>query len=126
MPRPVFLFTGQWTDLPLEGLAQRASEWGYQGFELACGGDHFSVQKAIKESSYCQKRIDLLARFDLTASVLSNHRVGQAVCDLVDARHQSLLPDYVWGNGNPGEVSQRAADEMMASTAPRNNSERRS
>ena len=46
MSRPVILFTGQWTDLPLEELAQKAAEWGYQGLELACWGDHFEVQRA--------------------------------------------------------------------------------
>jgi len=28
-PQPVTLFTGQWTDLPLEAVARLASEWGY-------------------------------------------------------------------------------------------------
>ena len=46
--------------------------------------------------------------------MLSNHRVGQAVCDPIDDRHQALLPDYVWGDGNPEGVRQRAAEEMMA------------
>ena len=29
--RPVTLFTGQWADLPLEELAAKAQEWGYDG-----------------------------------------------------------------------------------------------
>lgn len=114
MARPVILFSGPWADLPLEELAQKASEWGYQGLELACWGDHFEVQRALSEAEYCTHKLELLARFDLTASILSNHKVGQAVCDPVDARHQPLLPDYVWGDGQPGEVSQRAAEEVMA------------
>src|SRR5437660_6873177 len=85
MPRPVILFSGQWTDLPLEELAQKASEWGYQGLELCCWGDHLEVQRAVSEDDYCQQKIDLLARYDLTAPVVSNHRVGQAVCDPIDA-----------------------------------------
>ena len=36
MPRPVTLFTGQWADLPLEDLARKGREFGYQGLELAC------------------------------------------------------------------------------------------
>src|SRR5262249_14175297 len=59
-------------------------------------------------------KLDLLSRYDLGAPVLSNHRVGQAVCDPIDARHQPLLPEYVWGDGNPQGVQQRAAEEMMA------------
>jgi sugar phosphate isomerase/epimerase len=114
MPRPVILFSGPWTDVPLDELAQKASEWGYQGLELACGGDHFEVQRALGEDGYCQQKLDLLSRYDLSAPVLSNHRVGQAVGDVVDARHQNLVPDYVWGDGSPADVSQRAAEEMMA------------
>jgi sugar phosphate isomerase/epimerase len=36
MVRPVTLFTGQWADLPLEVLCQKAKASGYDGLELAC------------------------------------------------------------------------------------------
>src|SRR5215472_6989898 len=108
MPRPVILFSGPWTDLPLEELAQQAGEWGYQGLELACWGDHFEVQRALSEPDYCQQKLELLSRHDLTAAVVANHRVGQAVGDVIDRRHQPLLPDYVWGDGRPEAVRQRA------------------
>jgi sugar phosphate isomerase/epimerase len=114
MPRPVILFSGQWTDLPLEELAQKLSEWGYQGLELCCWGDHFEVQRAISEDDYCQEKLDLLARYDLQLAVLGNHRVGQAVCDKIEPRHQNILPDYVWDDGDPAGVNQRAAEEMVA------------
>src|SRR5262249_20222474 len=114
MGRPIILFTGQWTDLPLEELAQKVSDWGYQGLELVCWGDHFEVQRALSTDEYCQQKLDLLGRHGLTVAVLSNHRVGQAVCDPIDARHRSLLPDYVWADGKPVGVQQRAAEEMMA------------
>jgi sugar phosphate isomerase/epimerase len=115
MARPVILFSQQWTDLPLEEVVQKAAEWGYQGLELACWGDHFEVQRALSEEGYCQKKIELLARADLSLPILSCHRVSQAVCDTIDSRHQALLPDYVWGDGNPTGVRQRAVEEMMAS-----------
>src|SRR5882724_2539070 len=114
MARPVILYSGQWTDLPLEELAQKVSEWGYQGLELACWGDHFEVQRALSEDDYCAQKLDLLARHDLGVTVLSGHRVGQAECDPIDGRHQALVPDYVWGDGDPTGVQQRAAEEMMA------------
>lgn len=115
MARPVILFSGQWSDLSLEELVPRAAEWGYQGIDLCCWGDHFEVQRALSENDYCADKLDLLARYDLQAPVLSCHRVGTAVCDPIDVRHQRILPDYVWGDGNPREVQQRAAEEMMAS-----------
>ena len=53
MSRPVTLFTGQWADLPLEDMCRKASDFGYQGLELACWGDHFEVNKAVADSGYC-------------------------------------------------------------------------
>ena len=50
MARPVTLFTGQWADLTLEVIAEKASKWGYDGIELPCWGDHFNVQKALTEA----------------------------------------------------------------------------
>ena len=46
MARPVTLFTGQWADLKIEDMARMTSEFGYDGIELACWGDHFEVDKA--------------------------------------------------------------------------------
>lgn len=113
MSRPVTLFTGQWADLPLETLAEKAADFGYDGLELACWGDHFEVQRALSEPDYCQGRHDLLARFDLKVFAISNHLVGQAVCDNIDARHQAILAPEIWGDGSPEGVRQRAAREMM-------------
>jgi sugar phosphate isomerase/epimerase len=113
MPRPVTLFTGQWADLPLEEMAQKASEFGYDGLELACWGDHFEIARALEEEDYCKKKVELLKKRGLDCWAISNHLVGQAVCDVpIDERHKSILPDYVWGDGDPEGVRQRAAEEM--------------
>src|SRR5437016_11931034 len=106
MPRPVTLFTGQWTDLSLAELVQKVAEWGYQGLELCCWGDHFEVQRATAEDDYCPAKLDLLNRLELSVPVVSAHRVSHAVCDPIDARLRSLLPDYVWGDGSPEGVRQ--------------------
>jgi len=112
MPRPVTLFTGQWADLPLATLAEKAAGWGYDGLELACWGDHFDVRRAVAEDGYCDGRRELLARHGLAVHAISNHLVGQAVCDPIDARHQSILPPHVWGDGDAEGVRARAAEEM--------------
>ena len=46
---PVPLFTGQWADMPLDPLAEKAASWGYDGLELACWGDHFDVAEAVND-----------------------------------------------------------------------------
>ncbi len=112
MARPVTLFTGQWADLPLEDMARKASDFGYQGLELACWGDHFEVDKAAADEDYSAAKRDLLDRYDLQCLAISSHLVGQAVCDKIDARHQAILPEYVWGDGDPAGVNQRASEEM--------------
>lgn len=114
MARDVVLFTGNWADLRLEDLARKAAEWGYQGLELCCWGDHFEVQRAAGEDGYCTQKLDALAQANLSVPVLSNHRVGQAVGDPIDRRHRALVPDYVWGDGQPEGVRERAAEEMGA------------
>jgi len=112
MSRPVTLFTGQWADLPLETLAQKASEWGFDGLELACWGDHFEVDKALADDAYVQARRDLLEKYGLECFAISTHLVGQCVCDPIDERHKAILPPRVWGDGDPEGVRQRAAEEV--------------
>ena len=114
MPRPVTLFTGQWADLPLEKLAPLAKKMGYDGVELACWGDHFEVDKALSSKGYVQDKWDLLKANGLSCSAVSNHLVGQAVCDLIDDRHKSILPPEIWGDGKAEGVRRRAASKMIA------------
>jgi sugar phosphate isomerase/epimerase len=112
MARPVTLFTGQWADLPLESLAASAAEWGFDGLELACWGDHFEVDRALAEPDYVASRRELLDRHGLVCLALGAHLVGQAVCDPIDDRHRSILPSEVWGDGEPEGVRRRAAERM--------------
>ncbi|MAF64504.1 MAG: AP endonuclease [Planctomycetes bacterium] len=114
MSRSVCLFTGQWADLPLETLAEKAAGFGYDGLELACWGDHFDVQRALGEDGYCAAQWDVLTAHGLGCYAISTHLVGQAVCDNIDERHKTILPESVWGDGDPEGVRERAAAEMIA------------
>jgi sugar phosphate isomerase/epimerase len=114
MPRPVTLFTGQWADLPLEKLAPLVKQMGYDGVELACWGDHFEVDMALSSKTYAKEKWDLLRANGLSCSAVSNHLVGQAVCDLIDDRHKSILPPDVWGDGKAEGVRKRAAAKMIS------------
>ena len=87
--------------------------------ELACWGDHFEVRKVLDGkagASYIKKKWLTLQKSGLDCYAISSHLVGQAVCDIIDARHKQILPDYIWGDGDPtggGEgVRQRAAEEL--------------
>ncbi len=113
MSRPVTLFTGQWADMPLATLAEKAHAFGFDGLELACWGDHFSVTRALEEPGYAEGQRALLAQHGLAVHAISCHLVGQAVSDRIDSRHQSILPEHVWGDGDPEGVRQRAAKEVI-------------
>ena len=112
MTRPVTLFTGQWADLPFEDLCAQAKSFGYDGLELACWGDHFDVAKALSDDTYVRNRWDTLSRYGLKCYAISNHLVGQAVCDRIDDRHKGIVPERVWGDGKEDGVHRRAAEEM--------------
>ena len=114
MARPVTLFTGQWADLTLEVMLQKARDFGYDGVELACWGDHMDVREAASNDGYVREKKELLEQYGMQCFAISNHLAGQAVCDNIDARHEAILPPHVWGDGDPEGVRQRAAEEMIA------------
>ena len=111
MARPVTLFSGQWADLPFETMCKKTKEFGYDGMEVCCWGDHIEINKA--DQAYCDQRKEILKKYDLQLFAISNHLVGQSVCDQIDQRHKSILPSYIWGDGEPEGVRQRAAKEMI-------------
>jgi sugar phosphate isomerase/epimerase len=97
MARPVTLFTGQWADMTLEVICQKAQQWGYDGIELPCWGDHFNVQRALKEEGYCDERKALLAKYGLKCWAISNHLAGQMILDNNDARTDDWVPAELRG-----------------------------
>ena len=89
--RPITLFTGQWADLPFEEVARLAGEWGYDGLEIACWGDHLDPWR-WDDDAYVQGKLDILERHGLKVWTISNHLKGQAVCDdPIDERHRGIL-----------------------------------
>ena len=99
MGRLITLFTGQWADLDFEIICQKAKTFGYDGIEIASWGNHFEIHKA--DEAYCQAKRATLAKYGLQVYAIANHLVGQAVCDNIDIRHKSIVPDYIWGDGDP-------------------------
>jgi sugar phosphate isomerase/epimerase len=70
------------------------------------------VDRALSEDGYIQSRHDILAQHGLQSWAISNHLVGQAVCDRIDERHKGILPERIWGDGKEDGVRERAAEEM--------------
>lgn len=110
MARTVTLYSLQWGDLILEEVCKKAKSFGYDGLELGLP-DHLDVRQTDPE--YFKSIKDLLNRYGLGLHAISSHLVGQAVCDRIDERHKGILPDYIWGDGDPESVRQRAAEELI-------------
>ena len=110
MSRPVTLFTGQWADLPLAVLAEKASSWGYDGLELACWGDHFDVLRAAEDPDYCVERRELLQSHDLDVWAVAESTAGGVETLLRgDAR--------LWLGGDAGTVPLAVRTQEGAGTA---------
>ena len=115
MARAVTLFTGQWADLPLETLAEKAASWGYDGLELACWGDHLDAARAAKDKGYCKAQLGVLKKHNLSCFAISNHLAGQLVCDPNDdSRSDAFAPAECAGNA---EKKREWAVEAMKDTA---------
>lgn len=115
MSRPVTLFTGQFADIPLEKLAPMAAEWGYDGLELACWGDHVEVERAAKDKAYAKSRKEILAKSGLKCYAISHHLAGQLVCDPNDdSRSDMFAPKECHGDA---EKKRKWAIKEMKNTA---------
>ena len=109
--RPITIITGQFGDVPSEELFAKTSEIGYDGLELACGTDHFDVQKCLKEEGYCAAKKAQLEKYGLGCWALSNHCVGQGVLDQIDQRNLDVIPEYLRSDDKE-QVAKNCAEEM--------------
>jgi len=110
MARLVTLYSLQWGDLSLETVCQKAKSFGYDGIEIGLP-DHLDVRQT--DPAYYKGIKDLLAKYGMELRTISTHLIGQCVCDNIDGRHKSILPDYLWGDGDPEGVRQRASEELI-------------
>lgn len=114
MARPVTLFTGQFADIPLEVLAEKAKSWGFDGLELACWGDHVNPSRGADDQSYCDERRAILEKRGLQLHAIGNHLVGQMVLDPLDHRTDAWAPAELAGDA---EGKRAWAIEEMKRTA---------
>jgi sugar phosphate isomerase/epimerase len=90
MARPITLFSGQWADLRFEDFCKKVSNFGYDGIEIACWGDHMDVKRAATDPAYVADRKAILAKYNLKCWALGAHLAGQCVGDLWDPRLEAL------------------------------------
>lgn len=119
MARPVTLFTGQWADLTFEDICKKASDWGYEGLEIACWGDHMEVRKASDDPSYVEGKKKTLEKHGLKCWAISSHLAGQCIGDLYDERLDAFVPDEV--KGKPDELREWAVEEIKATAGAAKN-----
>lgn len=100
----------QWGDLPLETVCEKARDFGYDGLELGLP-NHVDVRET--SAGYYSGIRDLLSSYGLGLHAISTHLVGQALCDKIDVRHKAILPDYIWGDGDPEGIHRRVAEELV-------------
>ncbi len=113
MGRKVTIFTGQWADLTLEDVCRKMRDFGYDGLELACWGDHFDVFAAAESKAYCEEKLALLRKYGLGCWAISNHLAGQLICDPDnDARSDGFAPPEL--AGNTGAKREWAVKSMLA------------
>ena len=110
MARKVSIFTGQWADLPLEEVAKIMGDFGYDGLEVACWGDHFDPIIGAESKSYCEDKIALLKKYNLELQSLSTHVAGQLVGDKYDKRHDNFVSKEL--QGKESEMREWAVKHM--------------
>ena len=99
MARKVTLYTAQWADMSLETICRKASEMGYDGLELACNDNHLNLDTLSQE--HCDSIRATMKRYGLELYTVSNHPLGQCVCDPIDRRHKNILSPRIWVTATP-------------------------
>ena len=110
MSRPVTIFSGQWADLPFEVLCEKVKDFGYDGIEIACWGDHIDLKKAATDIKYVDGRKAILKKYGLKSWALGTHLPGQCVGNAWDTRLDGFAPSAL--AGKPEEIRKWAIQEM--------------
>lgn len=112
MPRLVTLMSCQWADMDLETLCRKASEWGYEGIELAIWGNHLDPVRAADDDNYVESIKAVFRKYGLVIKALCAHVPSQCVGDYNDPRLDNFAPAEL--AGKPAEIRAWAIDTMKA------------
>ncbi len=117
--RPVTIFTGQWADMPFKEICKKASQWGYDGLEIACWGDHLDVKKAANDDGYVRERKEILEKNNLKTWAIGNHLAGQLVASRNTKRFNAFAPKEV--HDDPEKMRKWAIEEMKVTAVAAKN-----
>lgn len=92
MSRLVTLVTCQWADMDLETMCKKAKEFGYDGLEMACWGNHLDPKRAAEDDDYVAYVLSTLDKFGLKMQAVASHIIGQCVGDYNDPRLNNFAP----------------------------------
>ena len=112
MPHLVTLMSCQWADMDLETLCRKASEWGYEGIELAIWGNHLDPVRAADDDDYVESIKAVFRKYGLVIKALCAHVPSQCVGDYNDPRLDNFAPAEL--AGKPAEIRAWAIDTMKA------------
>ncbi|MBQ0126785.1 MAG: sugar phosphate isomerase/epimerase [Bacteroidales bacterium] len=112
MPRSVTLMSCQWADMDLETLCRKASQWGYDGIELATWGNHLDPVRAAADDEYVESVKSVFRKYGLVVKALCAHVPSQCVGDYNDPRLDNFAPAEL--AGNPDGIRAWAVDTMKA------------
>lgn len=109
--RPITLCTAQWTDMPFEEMCAKLSQWGFDGIEIACWGNHLDLSRT-DDPAYIAQIKATLEKYRLQLFSISAHLQGQCVGDGPDPRLDAFVPAAV--KGNPAAIQAWGTEQMMA------------
>lgn len=110
MSRLLTLMTCQWADMELDEICRKAKEFGYDGLELACWGQHLDPKRAAEDDAYVAEVKAVLEKYDLKCEALCAHIIGQCVGDYNDPRLNNFAPAEL--ADKPDEIRAWAIETM--------------
>lgn len=109
--RYINLFSGQWVDLGLDNFFKLARDIGFDGVELIFRPNMVDLDKACKDTAYCQSLMEKLRDNSLALNTISAAYIGKLVGDEYDERHNTLVPEKIQGDFSA--MRNWAIEEMM-------------
>ncbi len=108
MTHPLLLCTNSFRDIPLAELAVGSSDWGYDGFEAVLGVGHWDLEAFARDNGFLETTRDLLGRHRLDIPIIAAHGLTTVICDPIGVHSRKILPAFVYGDGDPDGVRERA------------------